>query len=169
MGIPMGTDCAPLLANLFLFYYEYKYMKKLIKDNIWVAKSFNNTMRYIDDLLTLNNTRFECAIEDIYPPELQLKKTTDGPTALSYLDIMLTIDNGKYSTTVYDKRDSFNFTIVNFSSNIPSKPAYGVYISQLVRKGRICSSLAHFKERHYPFGIQGYVRLFEILHETMQA
>ena len=41
VGIPMGTDCAPLLANLFLFYYEYKYMKKLIKDNIWVAKSFN--------------------------------------------------------------------------------------------------------------------------------
>ena len=114
VGIPMGTDCAPLLANLFLFYYEYKYMKKLIKDNIWVAKSFNNTMRYIDDLLTLNNTRFECAIEDIYPPELQLKKTTDSPTTLSYLDILITIDNGKYSTTVYDKRDSFNFTIVNF-------------------------------------------------------
>ena len=65
-------------------------MKKLIKDNIWVAKSFNNTMRYIDDLLTLNNTRFECAIEDIiYPPELQLKKTTESPTALSYLDIMI--------------------------------------------------------------------------------
>ena len=109
---------------------------------------------------------------------LSFKKTTDGPTALSYLDIMITIDNGKYSTTVYDKRDSFNFTIVNFpylTSNIPSKPAYGVYISQLVRIDRICSSFAHFKERSHigssikDFGIQGYVRLFEILHETMQA
>ena len=52
----------------------------------------------------------------------------------------LTIDNGKYVTAVYDKRDSFNFSIVNFpylSSNIPSKPAYGVYISQFVRIGRI--------------------------------
>ena len=76
VGIPMGTDCAPLLANLFLFYYEYKYMKNLIKNNIILAKKFNNTMRYIDDLLTLNNNQFDAAIKDIYPQELQLKKTT---------------------------------------------------------------------------------------------
>ena len=103
-------------------------------------------------MLSLNNRGFDCAIEDIYPPELQLKKTTECPTALSYLDVMITIDNGKYNTAVYDKRDSFNFKIVNFphlSSNIPSKPAYGVYISQLVRIGRICSTFLHFKERHY--------------------
>ena len=58
--------------------------------------------------------------------------------------ILRTIDNGKYSTAVFDKRDSFTFNIVNFphlSSNIPSKPAYGVYNSQLVRIGRICSNL----------------------------
>ena len=61
VGIPMGTDCAPLLANLFLFYYE----KNLIKNNIILAKKFNNTMRYIDDLLTLNNNQFDAAIKDI--------------------------------------------------------------------------------------------------------
>ena len=49
VGIPMGTDCAPLLANLFLFYYEYRYMKGLIKNN---AKRFNFTTRYIDDVYT---------------------------------------------------------------------------------------------------------------------
>ena len=43
IGIPMGTDCAPLLANLFLFYYEYHYMKNLIRDNQCLAKSFNYT------------------------------------------------------------------------------------------------------------------------------
>ena len=152
VGIPMGTDCAPLLANLFLFYYEYKYMKNLIKKNIILAKKFNNTMRYIDDLLTLNNTQFDAAIQDIYPQELQLKKTTESATALSYLDVLITIDNGRYSTAVFDKRDSFTFKIVNFahlSSNIPSKPAYGVYISQLVRIGRICSNFVQFKLRHY--------------------
>ena len=37
VGIPMGTDCAPLLANLFLFFYEYRYMKGLIKNNIHMA------------------------------------------------------------------------------------------------------------------------------------
>ena len=66
--------------------------------------------------------------------------------------ILITIDNGRYSTAVFDKRDSFTFNIVNFphlSSNIPSKPAYGVYISQLVRIGRICSNFVQFKLRHY--------------------
>ena len=86
-------------------------------------------MRYIDDILALNNSLFDSRIEDIYPPELQLKKTTECSTALSYLDILITIDNGRFSTTLFDKRDSFSFDIVNFShlcSNIPSKPAYGV-------------------------------------------
>ena len=109
--------------------------------NLMSAKIFSNTMRYIDDLLTLKNTLFHSAIDDIYPEELKLKKTSESSIALSSLDIQIIIVNGKYSTAVYDKRDSFNFKIVNFphlSSNIPSGPAYGVYISQLVHIGRIC-------------------------------
>ena len=57
-----------------------------------------------------------------------------------YTVIPRSINNGKYLTTVYDKRDDFNFCIVNFphlSSNMPSKPAYGVYISQLLCIARI--------------------------------
>ena len=46
-------------------------MKNLIKNNIILAKKFNNTMRYIDDLLTLNNYQSDAAIKDIYPQELQ--------------------------------------------------------------------------------------------------
>ena len=109
-------------------------------------------MRYIDDLLTLNNATFHSAITDIYPHELQLKKTTECETQLSYLDVLITIEDGRYSTAVYDKRDNFNFNIVNFpylSSNIPSGPAYGVYTSQLVRIGRICSNYTEFARRHY--------------------
>ena len=67
IGIPMGTDCvAPLLANLFLFYYEYKFMKEKSKQNNQVVKIFSNTFRYIDDLLTLNNPTFEQEISNIY-------------------------------------------------------------------------------------------------------
>ena len=124
-------------------------MKNLVKDNLQAAMKFNGTMRYIDDLLTLNNSSFASKIPDIYPPELDLNKTTESPTTVSYLDILITINEGKYVTAVYDKRDSFNFSIVNFpylSSNIPSKPAYGVYISQLVRIGRICEQS---NDRHY--------------------
>ena len=87
----------------------------------------------------------------IYPPELGLKKTTEDALRLSYLDICISIFNGKYVTEVYDKRDSFSFDIVNFphmSSNVPVKPAYGVYVSQLVRMARICDNYLNFKTRH---------------------
>ena len=87
LGIPMGTDCAPLLENLFLFYYEYEYMKNLVKDNLQATMKFNGTMRCIDDLLTLNNSSFASKIPDTYPPELDLKKTTESPTTVYYLDI----------------------------------------------------------------------------------
>ena len=100
----------------------------------------------------LNNTWFERAITDMYPPEPQLQNTTESPTALLYLVVLITINNGKYSTTVYSKRESFQFDVINFphlSSNIPAKPAYVVYISQLVRIGRVCSTFVQFKERHY--------------------
>ena len=90
-------------------------------------------MRYIHDHPVLNDTNFSDAIQDIHPSELQLKKTTESTTSLSYLDIFITIEHGKYCTTLYDKRDSFKFDIANFpdmGSNIPSKPTH---ISQLVR------------------------------------
>ena len=153
IGIPMGTDCAPQLANLFLFHYEYLYMKNLMRDSLCMAKRFSDTVRYIDDLLTLNNSNFEEEIPNIYPPELTLKSTSESDTKLSYLDISISICSSKYVTEVYDKRDAFNFTIVNFpynimSSNIPANPTYGVYISQLIRISRICDSFQSFVIRH---------------------
>ena len=142
IGIPMGTDCTPLLANLFLFYHEYKFMKAKLKQNSQVAKLFSNTFRYIDDLLTFNNPTFKQEISNIYPQQLELKKTTETDSRLSYLDLEINIRDRKF-----DKRDGFSFHIVNFphmDSNIPSKPAYGVYTSQLVRTGRICDDYPAF-------------------------
>ena len=84
----------------------------LIKDNLCKAKRFSHTVRYIDDLLTLNNTMFEGEICNIYPTELTLKKTTECTSRLSYLDISISIYSGRYVTELYDKRDNFNFEIV---------------------------------------------------------
>ena len=78
---------------------------------------------------------------NIYPPELTLKRTTESDTTLSYLDVSISICQGKFITEVFDKRDNFYFNIVNYPymcSNIPTKPTYGVYISQLIRINRIC-------------------------------
>ena len=60
VGIPMGTNCAPLVADLFLFCYERDFMKDLSSDNqADVIKAFNSTSRYLDDLLNIDNPYFE--------------------------------------------------------------------------------------------------------------
>ena len=71
----MVTDCAPQLANLYLSYHEYSYMRSLLKTSSYLclAKRFADTVRYIDDLFTLNNTTFNFEMSNIYPPELTLK------------------------------------------------------------------------------------------------
>ena len=55
IGIPMGIDPAPQMANMYLYYYEAKFMEMLTKENYSAAKKFNYTRRFIDDLHTLNN------------------------------------------------------------------------------------------------------------------
>ena len=74
--------------------------------------------------------------------------TKESTTSASYLDLLLSIGrDGQLHTSIYDKRDDFNFHITNFpflSSNIPSSPAYGVFISQLIRYSRACSSYECF-------------------------
>ena len=83
----------------------------------------------------------------MYPVELEIKDTTESNTSASYLDFLLSIGrDGQLHTSIYDKRDDFNFHITNFpflSSNIPTSPAYGVFISQL-RYTRACSSCGGF-------------------------
>ena len=101
----MGTDCAPLLANLFLFFYENKYIKNQLNQK--VAVKFKHTLRYIDDLLTLNNPHFEQEIPNIYPSQLVLKKTTEATDKLSYLDMYIHIEGRRFFTSVFDKRDAF--------------------------------------------------------------
>ena len=152
VGIPMGTNCAPLLADLFLYSYEAEFIQQLLKDGKKnVAKNFNFTFRYIDDVLSINNNDFSTYLQVIYPSELEIKDTTESSTSASYLDLLLGTDNDKtLCTKIYDKRDDFNFPIVNFpflSSNIPASPAYGVYVSQLIRYARACSIYQDFLSR----------------------
>ena len=113
---------------------------------ILLAQQFNFTYRYIDDVLSLKNTKFAEYLEFIYPRELEIKETTETAASSSYLDCYLYIDNGKLTTRLYDKRDYFNFPIPFLSSNIPSAPAYGVYVSHLIRYARACSNYQDFME-----------------------
>ena len=152
VGIPMGTNCVPLLADLFLYSYESKFIQSLLRsDKKTTAKSFNFTYRYIDGVLSLNNPTFGDYLEVIYPTELDVKDTTESIYSASYLDIQLEFDiQGKLNLKRYDKLDDFNFPVVNFpflSSNIPASPAYGVYVSQLIRYARASSEYRSFLHR----------------------
>ena len=131
VAIPRCTNCAPLLADLFLYSYEADFIQGLLKKNEKkLARFFNLTFRYIDDVRSLNNSRFGDVVDRSYPIELEIKDTTDTDRSASYLHLDIEIDSkGRLRTKLYDKRDDFNFPIVNFPfiySNIPAAPAYGV-------------------------------------------
>jgi hypothetical protein len=152
VGIPMGTKCSPLFADLLLYSYEAYLIQGLLKKKEQkLARSFNFTFRYIDDVLSINNSMFNDFVDRIYPIELEIKDTTDTDRSASYLDLHLEIENeARLRTKLYDKRDDFNFPIVNFSficSNIPAALAYGIYISQMIRYSRACGSYQDFLDR----------------------
>ena len=101
----------------------------------------------------------------MYPAEFEFKDTMESNISASDLDLLLSIGrNGQLRTSLYDKRDDFNFHSINLpflSSNIPSSPAYSVFISQLIWYFRACSSHVRFIRRALRlasklFG-QGYV------------
>ena len=100
VGTPMGTNCAPLLADLFLYSYESEFLQKLVKDKkIHEARAFNFTYRYIVDVLSINNSRFAEFLPLIYPPELEVKETTDTASSASFLDLYLEFDDSGQRST----------------------------------------------------------------------
>ena len=152
VGIPMGTNCAPLVADLFLFCYERDFMTSLsdVKE-AEIIEAFKSTSRYLDDLLNIDNPYFEGMVNRIYPPELQLNKANTADTEAPFLDLHLSISNGFVSSKIYDKRDDFDFDIVNFpflDGDVPRSTSYGVYISQLIRFARVSSHVVDFNARN---------------------
>ena len=151
IGIPMGTDCAPFLANLYLYSYEYQWLiKKYENKEFDILRKFNYCFRYIDDLLCINNDQFmDSVMKEIYPKELSL--TSDNAVLKAhYLNLDLYIFHDKIEYKLFDKRDAFGFSIVNFpdlSGNIPNKQSYGVFVSQLIRYARCCQHLKDFVDR----------------------
>ena len=87
-----------------------------LSDNnqIDIIEAFNSTSRHLDDLLNIDNPYFEQMVGQIYPTELQLNKANSSDTEAPFLDLNLSITNGIASSKIYDKRDDFNFKIVNF-------------------------------------------------------
>ena len=161
VGIPMGTNCAPLVADLFLFCYERDFMMSLSDGKqADVFDAFNTTSRYLDDILNINNVYFDNMVSQIYPSELQLNKANASDTEATFLDLHLSISNDIVSTKIVDKRDDFDFEIVNFpflDSDVPRSASYGFYISQLIRFSGASGCVADFDARSklLPRGLPG--------------
>ena len=110
-------------------------------------------------------------VNRIYPPELQLNKANTSGTEAPFLDLHLSISNGFVSSKIYDKRDDFDFDVVNFpflDGDVPRSTSYGVYISQLIRFAGVSSHVVDFNARnksltakllHRAIGIINFERL----------
>ena len=127
-------------------------MKDFSSDNkADVIKAFNSTSRYLDDLLNIDNPYFEGMVNQIYPSEFQLNKANTSDTEVPFLDIHLSISNGFVSSKIYYKLDDFDIDIVKLpflDSDVPRRPSYGIYISQLIRFAPVCSHVDDFNTRN---------------------
>ena len=86
-------------------------------------------------------------VSQIYPSELKLNKANASETKAAFLDLHLSISNDIVTTKIYDKRDDFDFEIVNIpflDGDVPRSTSYGVYISQLIRFARASRHVTNF-------------------------
>ena len=150
IGIPMGTNSAPHIANIFLHVYEYLHVHKLLDEGNEIdAKLLKNLFRFQDDCIVFEDEdMFDTEIASIYPTEMVLENTNLNDVECNYLDLTICISDDSYCYRSYDKRRDFGFEIVNYpdlSGNIPVAPAYGVFVSQLFRLCKINRNIDNFK------------------------
>ena len=101
------------------------------RQSVFLIEALNSTSRYLDDLLNIDNPYFEQMVGQIYPTELQSNKAKSSDTEAPFLDLNLSITNGIVSSKIYDKRDDFNFEMINVpfpNGDVLLSPSYGVYI-----------------------------------------
>ena len=144
IGIPMGTDCAPWLANLTLFAYEFNFMADKMKSkDLTICRKLSNCFRYIDDITAINDSGlFERIYKSIYPSTLVLKKVNTVDNKADVLDICVHVVNKRFVCKLYDKRLDFSFKCNMFprmASNIANSCKYNIFNSQLLRYFNIIS------------------------------
>ena len=128
---PMGTNCAPLVADLFCFVMR-ETSCCLCQTIEHILLNLYSPSRYLDDLLDIDNPYFEQIVGHIlYTTKLQLNEANSSDTEAQSLDLDLSITNGIVSSKIYDKRDDFNFEIVNLpvlDGALLRSPRYGVVV-----------------------------------------
>ena len=153
VGIPIGTNCTPLITDLFLFCYERDFLYNLHKSKQYdLIDMSNDTSRYLDDIFTFANPEFEKHSPIIYiQRNFRWTKQILQTKKLLSFDLNIKVIGSDVHTSAYNKHDDFGFPIVNFpwlSGDIPRLPWYGVYISQLVRFVWCCNTVLDFNSKN---------------------
>ena len=146
----MGSNCSPLLADLYLAWLEFEYMYKLIKTDYHLADKLSSNARYIDDIACVNVQNFNQIAKEIYPTEIPLEGNNSDDFSDVFLDLDIQVVNDRFSIKVYHKIDDFNFDVVNYpfpDSNISESIGYNTFMSQILRFGRICTKFEDFASR----------------------
>jgi len=146
IGLPMGTNSAPEIANLCLYADESSFIDNLLsRQDFQTVRKYATTRRYIDDLL----------LWDLSPPPistygLEYSETTEPDGTVTFLGAQInTLSNGYISLAIYDKTSSWNFPVIRYThghSNVPTHQATGIVFSQLTRYRLICNSITNFKK-----------------------
>lgn len=161
IGIPMGTNCAPNLANLYLYSYESEFINRLeAKRGRDVAAQFHMSFRYIDDTLSVDNPYWRQYVErkadpqafdeigGIYPSALTLNDTTvSKDEQVNFLGMKLQHNHDRLHLSIFDKRNDYPFVVLRYPhmcSLIPSSIPYSVLTGQLYRFSRICTTWQDF-------------------------
>ena len=161
VGIPMGTSCAPYLANLFLVKYETDYIKNSMAVDYNMCRKIKHIFRLMDDLVVLNDDNvFETVYKKIYPASLELNKTNEDNTAATFLDVRVVIqETGVSEVDIYDKRRDYKFVVNGFpeiSGNISGRMCYRVFENELLRYIGVINKPGSLK-----FNIQRLIDLLE--------
>ena len=163
IGIPMGTNAAVYIANLFCFTYEYEFVARCVeKKKFDILEKFRHTLRFVDDLLSANNSLFKSylytsqvsdGIKGMYPPFLTLKCEQESKKEVSFLDVLVSVNKNVFKTEIYDKREHPPLSRVNQvkyphpTCFLSKRSKYGIVTSRLHAFGRISTHKCDFISR----------------------
>ena len=146
----MGSNCSPLLADLYLTWLEFDFMQKLNKEDKVLARILSFNSRYIDDIACPNVENFLEIAKQIYPDEIPLEGNKLENDHDVFLDLDICTLNSAFITKIYNKTDDFNFDVINYpfpDSNISKFIGYNTFSSQIIRYGRVCTLFKDFSFR----------------------
>ncbi len=163
VGIPMGTNCAPEIANLVLYVYEARYIDSLRSNGrIEEAMKHKFTRRFIDDIITFNTEPIPKEAYDNLEYSKQINDDIQGETSVIYLGAKITHREGKrMQISVFDKAKEWKFKVLRYpsaQSNTPQHQTRGIYIGELRRYQLMVNSIFAFKQAASSLTRNMYIR-----------